>query len=61
MFRCSGDTLALTGGAAAMGVLAPVMEDLAADEPGADVQIDYYPGHVYLGEGSRPMILVHAG
>ncbi|MET8150627.1 hypothetical protein ACIBSW_11105 [Actinoplanes sp. NPDC049668] len=61
VIRRSGDTLTLAGGATAMGVLALVIEDLAADEPGADVQIDYFPDHVYLGEGSRPMILVLTG
>jgi hypothetical protein len=58
---CSGDTLTVAGGASARGMLALVIEDLAADAPGADVQIDHFPDHAYLGAGSRPVILVHAG
>jgi hypothetical protein len=60
MIRCSGDTVVLEGGAATMNVLAEIMEDLAEDKPGADSQIDHYPDHPYLSEGSRPLIIVLA-
>lgn len=61
VIRNTGTTLALEGGVTARTVLAEIMEDLAADEPGADAQIDYYAGHPYLGAGSRPVIIVLAG
>ncbi|MFC5748735.1 Imm32 family immunity protein [Actinomadura rugatobispora] len=52
-----GRTLTISGDREHLGVLADVLEDMAASTDGGHVHIEHYPDHPYLEEGSAPMVV----
>ncbi|MFF7600069.1 Imm32 family immunity protein [Streptomyces mirabilis] len=49
--------LVISGDSAGRAVLAENLRALATDEDGGHLHIDYFPGHLYLAEGSLPLVV----